>query len=398
MKIIENRMKAFLFSFIVIAIGIGMMAYHGSQGNGMLNWDIEFTGGTSFEIDMAQAYDKEALLDVIEEVTGENSPQIQEIMNTHALMVKMKSIDSEMRVLLTDRIEETFEGAEIISSADVSGVVSQQMQETAIKAILVACVAMLIYISIRFQDVRAGGSAIIALVHDILMVLTAYSVLRIPVDNAFIAVLLTVLGYSVNATIVIFDRVRENQPHFRPAQTIEKMNISVQQTLGRSIHTSITTFFAVGSIYFLGVQSIKEFALPMMVGIVAGIYSSIFISAPVWYTFIKKAMEQAAKADIPAVMPEGMEMMMAEAVEEKVVSPHMEVMTEDAFTAEVTLEPSVVEVKAPPIQITTNNPEDLANIQITTTAKPTETAEVIEATESTETKSKSDEKKSDGSN
>lgn len=373
MKIIENRMKAFLFSFIVIAIGIGTMAYNGSQGKGMLNWDIEFTGGTSFEIDMGQAYEQEELLELIEEVTGENSPQIQEIMNTHALMVKMKSIDSEMRVLLTDRIEETFEGAEIISSADVSGVVSQQMQQTAIKAILVACVAMLIYISIRFRDVRAGGSAIIALVHDILMVLTAYSVLRIPVDNAFIAVLLTVLGYSVNATIVIFDRVRENQPHFRPAQTIEKMNTSVQQTLGRSIHTSITTFFAVGSIYFLGVQSIKEFALPMMVGIIAGIYSSIFISAPVWYTFIKSEMEQAARADIPAVMPEGMEMMMAEAVEEvQAVNPHMEVMTEDAFTAEVTLEPSVVEVNTQPIQITASNPEDLEHIQITTTAKPIE--------------------------
>lgn len=289
MRFIENRMKCFAISTVVIATGLASMFYNGSQGNGMLNWDIEFTGGTSFEIDMGAEFDNDELIQLIEDTTGEGNIQLQNVVNTNQVMIKMKSIDSPTRSALEVAVEEGFENSEIISSADVSGVVSGQMQVAAVQAIVVACIAMLIYISFRFKDVRAGGSAIVALMHDVLIVLTAYSLLRIPVDNAFIAVLLTVLGYSVNATIVIFDRVRENKVNFPRNKTIEKMNRSIEQTLGRSIHTSITTFLAVGSVYFLGVQSIKEFALPMMVGIVAGIYSSIFISASVWYTFLPES-------------------------------------------------------------------------------------------------------------
>lgn len=292
MKIVENRIKCFAISAVVIGAGLVSMFMNSSQGIGMLNWDIEFTGGTSFEIDMGNEYDQDEVLEVIESVTGESNIQFQSVLNSNQIVVKMKSIDSPTRSALENKIESTFKDSEIISSADVSGVVSSQMQVSAIQAIIVACIAMLIYISFRFKDVRAGGSAIIALVHDVMIVLSAYSILRIPVDNAFIAVLLTVLGYSVNATIVIFDRVRENKINFPADKTIEKMNKSIQQTLGRSIHTSITTFLAVGSIYFLGVQSIKEFALPMMVGIVAGIYSSIFISASVWYTLLPATEKQ----------------------------------------------------------------------------------------------------------
>ena len=152
-----------------------------------------------------------------------------------------------------------------------------------------AAVAMLIYISIRFKDVRAGGSAILALIHDVLVVLAAYAIFRIPVNNAFIAVLLTILGYSVNSTIVIFDRIRENKGAFKRNQTAERINKSISQTLARSINTSLTTLFTIGAIYFLGVPSIQEFALPMMVGIIAGAYSSICISGSIWYTLLPKA-------------------------------------------------------------------------------------------------------------
>ena len=148
---------------------------------------------------------------------------------------------------------------------------------------------MLLYISIRFRDLRAGGSAIIALLHDVLVVLAAYAVFRIPVNNTFIAVLLTILGYSINSTIVIFDRVRENKPYYTAEQTAEKIDKSIGQTLNRSINTSLTTLFTVGAIYVLGVPSIKEFALPMMVGIIAGAYSSICISGSVWYVLMPKA-------------------------------------------------------------------------------------------------------------
>ncbi len=301
-KIVENRIKYFALSIIIIGCGLISMAVNGSSGNGMLNFDIEFTGGTSMEIDLGEEYfDEVSILDIIEEVTDQTNVQIQTVTSSNTIIVKMPSIDSLQREALAAGVAEKYPNSEILSSADVSGVVSEQMKTAAIQAILVACVAMLIYISFRFRDVRAGGSAIIALVHDVLIVLTAYSVLRIPVDNAFIAVLLTVLGYSVNATIVIFDRVRENHTSFAKNQLAEKMNESIKQTLGRSIHTSITTFLAVGAIYFLGVQSIKEFALPMMVGIVAGIYSSIFISASVWYTFLVVA---APKVESEETEPE----------------------------------------------------------------------------------------------
>lgn len=288
MKIIENRKKFFAISLILIFVGIGTMFYQGSKGNGMLNWDVEFTGGTSMKIDMGEAYDHDKLSEVIFNVTGQKSPQIQDIIGTNEVAVKIQSIDSATRGQLAEAIKAEFPLSDIKKTSDISGTVSAEMQKAAIKASALACIAMLIYISIRFKDIRAGSSAIIALVHDVLFVIAAYAIFRIPVNNSFIAVLLTILGYSVNATIVIFDRIRENHDKFPPRETVEKINKSIGQTLARSINTSITTFFTVGAIYAIGVQSIKEFALPMMVGIVVGAYSSICISGSVWFTLLPK--------------------------------------------------------------------------------------------------------------
>lgn len=288
MKIIENRKKFFAVSLVLILSGFVAMFAHSSAGNGMLNWDVDFTGGTSMELDMGDTYDQAQLEKIIQDVTGQKSPRVQEIVGTNEVAVKMQSLDSETRAALVDEIATTFPKAEVLSSADVSGTVSREMQSSAIKATIIACLAMLVYISFRFRDIRAGGSAIGALLHDILLVLAAYAILRIPVNNSFIAVVLTILGYSVNSTIVIFDRVRENKDKYHSYQTAEKMNKSVSQTLARSINTSLTTLFTIGAIYFLGVQSIKEFALPMMVGIIAGAYSSICISGSIWYCLLPK--------------------------------------------------------------------------------------------------------------
>ena len=200
--------------------------------------------------------------------------------------VKIQSIDSATRETLTNAILEAYPNAVMGEVNDVSGTVSHEMQTAAIKATLIAAVAMLLYISLRFHDFRAGGSAIIALLHDVLIVLTAYAVFRIPVNNTFIVVLLTILGYSINATIVIFDRIRENKSAFHANQTAEKINKSISQTLARSINTSLTTFLTVGAIYVLGVPALKEFALPMMIGILAGAYSSVCISGSVWYVLL----------------------------------------------------------------------------------------------------------------
>lgn len=289
MKVIENRKKFFILSLLIICIGFGFMFANAKAGRGALNWDVEFTGGTSMEIDMGGEYDLAELEEIIIEATDQQSPQIQQIIGTNAVEIKLQSIDSPARVNLLNAIWGVYPSAEVTEANDISGTVSGEMQQAAIKATLIAAVAMLIYISIRFKDFRAGGSAIFALIHDMLVVLAAYAIFRIPVNNAFIAVLLTILGYSVNSTIVIFDRIRENKDNFKPNQMAERIDKSIGQTLARSINTSLTTLFTIGAIYFLGVPSIKEFALPMMVGIIAGAYSSICISGSIWYTLLPKA-------------------------------------------------------------------------------------------------------------
>lgn len=289
MKIVENRKKFFAASLIVIIIGFAAMIFNAQAGRGAFQYDVEFTGGTSFDLDLGQDYEQEDLQKIITDVTGQDSPQIQQVIDTNEVTVKIQSIDSATRETLTNAILEAYPNAVMGEVNDVSGTVSHEMQTAAIKATLIAAVAMLLYISLRFHDFRAGGSAIIALLHDVLIVLTAYAVFRIPVNNTFIVVLLTILGYSINATIVIFDRIRENKSAFHANQTAEKINKSISQTLARSINTSLTTFFTVGAIYVLGVPALKEFALPMMIGILAGAYSSVCISGSIWYVLLPKS-------------------------------------------------------------------------------------------------------------
>ena len=288
MKIVENRKKFFAASLIVIIIGFAAMIFNAQTGRGAFQYDVEFTGGTSFDLDLGQEYEQEDLQKLITDVTGKDSPQIQQVIGTNEVTVKIQSIDSSTRETLTNAILEAYPNAVMGEVNDVSGTVSHEMQTAAIKATLIAAVAMLLYISLRFHDFRAGGSAIIALLHDVLIVLTAYAMFRIPVNNTFIVVLLTILGYSINATIVIFDRIRENKSAFHANQTAEKINKSISQTLARSINTSLTTFFTVGAIYVLGVPALKEFALPMMIGILAGAYSSVCISGSIWYVLLPK--------------------------------------------------------------------------------------------------------------
>lgn len=288
MKIIENRKKFFAASLIIILVGFSLMFTNYKAGRGALNWDVEFTGGTAMEIDFGEEYNAEGLTKIIRDVTGQRNPQIQQVMGTNAAEIKLQSIDSQTRVALMNAVWAEYPDAELKEVSDISGTVSGEMQQAAIQATLIAALAMLVYISLRFRDFRAGSSAILALMHDVLVVLATYAVFRIPVNNTFIAVLLTILGYSINSTIIIFDRVRENADKYTAEQTEEKINKSISQTFSRSVNTSLTTLFTVGAIYVLGVPSIKEFALPMMVGIIAGAYSSICISGSIWYTLLPK--------------------------------------------------------------------------------------------------------------
>lgn len=286
MDIVSNRKKFFALSLAIIAAGIAFMVINAASGRGAFNFDIEFTGGTSMDININEDFENSDIEDIIAEITGQRAPQVQRVLGTNEVAIKMQSVDSETRSSIMNAVKEKFPEAEFQDVSDVSGTISAEMQRAAIIAALLACAAMLVYISIRFKDVRAGASAIAALVHDVLIVLAFYAFLRIPVNNAFIAAILTVLGYSINATIVIFDRVRENGSKYRKSETAEKINKSVNQTLARSINTSVTTLFTIGAIYLLGVQSIKEFALPLIIGILSGAYSSIFLAGSVWYMLL----------------------------------------------------------------------------------------------------------------
>ena len=289
-SIVKNRMKFIAVSVIIIVCGIAAMAYNGAKGNGIFNFDIEFTGGTAVTVDMGKEFDNDELAAVCADVTGQKNPQIQKILGTNEASIKLQSIDGDTRTKLSKAIVDKFSLTDdsILSVQDISATVSGEMQKMAFIALLVSCAAMLIYITIRFKDFKTGLSSIFALLHDVLIMLSFYAIFRVPVNNAFIAALLTVVGYSINATIVIFDRIRENKGAIRYKTTEELVNLSIKQTLKRSIYTSLTTFIAIAAVYVFGVKSVKEFALPIMVGIISGTYSSVFLSGSFWYMLLGK--------------------------------------------------------------------------------------------------------------
>ena len=161
------------------------------------------------------------------------------------------------------------------------------MRRDAVVAVIIAALCMLVYIWFRFKDIRFAGSAVLALLHDVLVVFACYALVRISVGNTFIACMLTIVGYSINATIVIFDRIRENLALMKKASLSEIVNASITQTLTRSIYTTFTTFVMILVLYILGVATIKEFALPLIVGVLAGGYSSVCITGSLWYVMKK---------------------------------------------------------------------------------------------------------------
>lgn len=284
MQIVKNRFIYFGIALACILVGIGFMVFNTVNGNGPFNFDVQFTGGTAIDVNIGQTFNNSDIAAIIKEVSPENtSPQIQKVGGDTGVTIKIKQIDEEKRAALRAAILEKYPTATDFSISDVSGTISSEMQRSAILAVVVACIAMLIYVTIRFHDFKMGSSAVIALVHDALMVLTCYAVTRIPLSTTFIAVILTILGYSINASIVIFDRVRENRKRIKDPK--ELIDTSVNQTMRRSLFTSFTTFLTVLALFIFGVEDIKEFALPIMVGVICGTYSSVLISGNVWYIF-----------------------------------------------------------------------------------------------------------------
>ncbi|MGN0350008.1 MAG: protein translocase subunit SecD [Roseburia sp.] len=281
----------FSISLLVIVAGFVTMGVNGANKKGALNFGLDFMGGTSTTADFGKDYTIEEIesdiVPYVAEVVGDNDIQASKVEGTTQITIKTRTLSLEEREAMNTMLGEQFGIEEdTIESQSISSTISSEMRSDAIVAVLIASLCMLVYIWFRFKDIRFAASAIIALLHDVLVVLTVYAIIRISVGNTFIACMLTIIGYSINDTIVIFDRIRENLSKVK-TQTRESIaevaNKSLTQTLARSINTSITTFIMVFLLYMLGVANIRDFALPMIAGLLCGSYSSICIATQLWY-------------------------------------------------------------------------------------------------------------------
>lgn len=301
-----KRKIFFLISILLILSGPAAMTVHNFTDGSVLNYSLEFSGGTAttvtFNEDMDIRQIDSEVTPVVEEVTGDKNVQPTKVVGTNQVVIKTRALSQDEREALNQAMVENFDVDEsLISTESISSTVSSEMRRDAVVAVLVATVCMLIYIWFRFKDIRFASSAVLALVHDVLVVFAFYAISRTAVGNTFIAVMLTIVGYSINATIVIFDRIREHLREEKRTENLEEIvNASITQTLTRSIYTSLTTFIMVAVLYIMGVSSIREFAAPLMVGIVCGAYSSVCITGPLWLVMkrhFRKAGVQISAAD-----------------------------------------------------------------------------------------------------
>ncbi len=300
LAIVSRKGIFFGVSLAVIVAGFVVMGVHKASSGDALNYSLEFKGGTATTVTFSQAMTLEqANADVaplIEEIAG-SAVQIQTVQDSNEVIFKTSSLDVEQREALNEMFVDKFGVDEkLITSETISSVISSEMKTDTVIAVVVAIIFMLLYIRIRFKDLRFGLSSIIALLHDVLVVLAFYAVARVSVSNTFVACMLTIVGYSINATIVIFDRIRENMATMTHKDDLKDIvDKSVTQTMSRSIFTSLTTFIMVAVLYVLGVTSIRDFALPLMVGIVCGAYSSICLAGSLWYVFRQKFVPKKEK-------------------------------------------------------------------------------------------------------
>ena len=282
----------------VIIAGFVVMGAGSASGRGAFAYSLEFEGGTSTTVEFDKDYSidelDEKVVPVVEEITGDKNVQTQKVAGGNQVIIKTKTLDLDTREKLNQAMADNFGvDASTITAENISSTTSKEMRQDAVIAVIVATICMLIYIWLRFKDIRFAGSAVLALIHDVLVVIAFYAVSRISVGNTFIACMLTIVGYSINATIVIFDRIREQlKTKTKNVDLKEIVNDSITQTLTRSIYTSLTTFIMVFCLFIMGVSSMREFALPLMVGILAGAYSSVCITGTLWYTLKGKSKKK----------------------------------------------------------------------------------------------------------
>lgn len=291
-----GKKKVFFgISIAMILAGFIFMGINTVNGNGTFNYSLEFKGGTASTVTFNENYTLDEIdkniVPLIEDATNDNNVQVQKVEGTNEVIFKTQTLDLDEREAFNKVMADNFGVEEsAIKTENISSTVSSEMRNDAIMAVIVATICMLIYIWFRFKEISFAASAVIALLHDVLVVLGFYAIARVSVGNTFIACMLTLVGYSINATIVIFDRIREELPKRRKTDKLDDIvNDCITKTLTRSIYTSLTTFVMVAVLFVMGVSSIKEFALPLMVGIVCGGYSSVCITGALWSLMKKRA-------------------------------------------------------------------------------------------------------------
>ena len=296
-KFVQNRVKFFVISGVLIAGCVVCLIVNKATSGNILNYGLDFVGGTTYDIPFGKDTKIDSSLKKeVESIFAKNSNSndivISEVSGSNELNVKTVELTEEQRANVTNELSKKYSIKEKnIQIQSISASVSGEMKRDAVLAVIIAAICMLIYIWFRFKDIVFAGSAVLALLHDVIVVLLVYAAAKISVGNTFIACMLTIVGYSINATIVIFDRIRENigtRSSITDERLSEIVNDSITQTLTRSINTSLTTFFMVFMLAILGVDSVREFAIPLLAGIVCGAYSSVCITGTLWYT-IKKA-------------------------------------------------------------------------------------------------------------
>lgn len=310
-KILSIRKWCFLGSAVVILIGfIGMVAFNAS-GKKAMNFSLEFVGGTTttftFEKDYTQAEIENDIIPVIKTAAGITEVQQQKVQESTKVTFKTTDLSLEQREAVENAVKKDFpvSAGTIVESDTISGSVSATMKRDAIISVIIASICMLLYIWLRFRDIKFAAAAVIALLHDVLIVLAFYALARVPVGTTFIACMLTIVGYSINATIIIFDRIREKLKEATARTSItDLVNDAVTDTFTRTVNTSLTTFIMLFALFIFGVTSVREFALPLMVGVVVGAYSSVCITSALWYVLggrkrgvVTETKKEKSKAD-----------------------------------------------------------------------------------------------------
>ena len=303
---IHGYVKNFKFcaaaSLIVIITGLAFLGVNHSRIGKSLNYSLEFTGGTSttatfaeddvYTLERAESEVAPAIAQAVGIDAG--TIQIQTVEGNNQVIFKTSELTEEQSAKIDDLLKSQFKATEV-DNQSISSTISGEMKKDAVIAIAVSSVLMLLYIAFRFSDVKFGVSAVLALVHDVLVVFAAYSIGTLSVGNTFIACMLTIVGYSINATIIIFDHIRENMRTQDSKESLEELvNKSIGQTFTRTIYTSLTTFIMVFVLFVMGVTSLKEFTFTLMLGIVCGAYSSVCITGPLWYSMKKKFAKKNA--------------------------------------------------------------------------------------------------------